>query len=93
MKPEVQQNLQVYYSKRWFTALDKMQVEPSSSLRQESSIPILEELIIIPNPEIQAIINDVSPVREAEGTDPTAGSVGDVINLATVSTTEEPPHA
>lgn len=52
VKPEVQQNLQVYFSKGWFTALDKMQVEASSSLRQESNIPIPQELVIILNPEI-----------------------------------------
>ena len=83
----MQQNLQVYFSKGWFIALDKMQVEPSSSLRQESSISIPKELIIIPNPEIQAIINDESPICKVEGAGPTVGSVGDVTNLVAVSTT------
>ena len=58
VKLEVQQNLQVYCSKGWFAALDKMQVETSFSLRKKSNIPITQELVIIPNPEIQAIINN-----------------------------------
>ena len=48
VRSEVQRNLQVYFLKGWFAALDKMQVDSSSSLRQKSSIPIPEELIIIP---------------------------------------------
>nr|POF02064.1 hypothetical protein CFP56_18187 [Quercus suber] len=90
---KVQQNLQTFFSKGRFVALDKMQVEPSSSFRQESSIPIPEELIIIPNLEIQGIINDESPVREVEGPGPTVGSGGDVTTPAAAPTTEEPFHA
>ena len=93
MKLEVQQNLQAYFSKGWFAVLDKMQVEPSSSLRQESSIQILEELIIIPNPKIQAIVNDESPICEVEGANPTAGTGGDVTTLAVAPTTGDPPCA
>lgn len=33
VKLEVQQNLEVYFSRGWFVALDKLQVEASSSLR------------------------------------------------------------
>ena len=73
--------------------LDKMQVEPSSSLRQESSIPILEELIIILNPKIQAIVNDESPVCEVEGANPTAGTGGDVTTSAVAPTTRDLPRA
>lgn len=58
VKLEVQQNLQVYFSKGWFTALDKMQVETSFSLRKKSNILITQELVIIPNPKIQAIIKN-----------------------------------
>ena len=93
MKPKVQQNLQVYFSKGWVTALDKLQVEASSPLRLESNIPIPQELVIIPNPEIQAIINDESLVRKVGGTGPVAVSKGEVTNSIAVSTTEEPPHA
>lgn len=93
VKPEVQQNLQVYFSKGWFAALDKMQVEPSFSLRQESNIPIPQELVIIPNPKIQAIINNESPVHQVRGAGPIAGSGGEVTSLAAVSITKEPPHA
>nr|POE98168.1 hypothetical protein CFP56_57411 [Quercus suber] len=32
-KAEVEQNLQVYFTKRWTVALDKMQVEATSTLR------------------------------------------------------------
>ena len=89
----VQQNLRVYFSKGWFTALDKMQVDSSSSFRQESSIPIPEELIIIPNPEIQAIINDESPVHVLEGACPITRSGGVVTNSAAAPTTKELPRA
>ena len=89
----VQQNLRVYFSKGWFAALDKMQVESSSSLRQESNITIPEELIIIPNPEIQAIINDESPVRVVKGAGPITGSGGVVTNSATAPTAKELPRA
>ena len=93
MRQLVQQNLRVYFSKGWFAALDKMQVESSSSLRQESNITIPEELIIIPNPEIQAIINDESPVRVVKGAGPITGSGGVVTNSAAAPTTEELPRA
>ena len=52
VKPEVQRNLQVYFTKGWTKALDKMQVEASSTLRQDDSILISVELIIVPNLEI-----------------------------------------
>ena len=89
VKPEVQLNLQVYFSKRWTVALDKMQGEASSTLRLESNIPIPEELVIIPNPEIQTIINDESPVCEARGVGPFAASGGKVASSVPVSITEE----
>ena len=73
--------------------LDKMQVESSSSFRQESSIPIPEELIIIPNPKIQAIINDEFPVHVLEVACPITGSGGVVTNSAAAPTTEELPRA
>lgn len=69
-----------------------MQVESSSSLRQESNIPIPQELVIIPNPEIQTIINDESPICEVGGTSLVAGLRGEVTSSAAVSTIEEPPH-
>ena len=47
VRSEVQRNLEVYFLKGWFVALDKMQVDSSSFLRQKS-IQIPEELIIIP---------------------------------------------
>lgn len=90
VKPKVQQNLQVYFSKGWVAALDKMQVKASSSLRVESNIPIPQEHVIIPNPEIQAIINDESPIREVVGTSPVVVSGGEVTNFTAVSTTKEP---
>lgn len=63
-------------------ALDELQVESSSSLRVENNIPIPEELVIIPNPKIQGIINDESPIREVDrATTSTA-----------LSSIEEPPH-
>ena len=68
-----------------------MQVKASSSLKVESNIPILEELVIIPNPEIQAIINDESPVCEVEGAGPVASLEGGTISAA-LSSTEEPPR-
>ena len=93
MKPKVQQNLQVYFSRGWFATLDKLQVEVSSSLSQESNIPILEELIIIPNPEIQAIINDESSIHKVERDGPIAGSGGELTSSVAMSTTEELPRA
>ena len=54
---------------------------------------VLEAEGVGPNLDIQAIINDVYLILEAEGVGPTAGLVGDVINPAAVSTTEEPPRA
>ena len=48
----MQQNLQVYFTKGWIAALDKLEVEAASSLRQERNVPIPTELVIIPNPEI-----------------------------------------
>ena len=90
MKPEVQQNLQVYFSNGWISALDKMQVEASSSLRLESNIPTPAELVIIPNPEIQAIINDKSPIREVDGPETATVLGGEATISTTLSSTEEP---
>lgn len=81
-KPKVEQNLQVYFTKRWIAALDKMQVEATSTLRQADSIPIPLELIIVPNPEIQAIINDESSVREVRGLAVVMLVVGDLASSA-----------
>lgn len=88
VKPEVQHNLQVYFSKGWIAALDKMQVEASFALRQADNIPIPSKLIIASNLEIQAIINDESPVLEVEGASPTVVSGGDMTSSAVVSTTK-----
>ena len=55
-------------------------------------MPIPVELIILPNPEIQAIMNDESPVREVEGARPTAALGGEMTSSAPVSSTEEPSH-
>ena len=52
VKPEVQRNLQVYFTKGWTAALVKMPIEASSTPRQDDSIPISVELIIVPNLEI-----------------------------------------
>ena len=82
IKLEVQQKLSTYFSKGWIATLDDLQVEASSSLGVESNIPIPEELVIIPNPEIQAIINDESPTHEVEG----GGTIS-----AVLSSTKEPP--
>ncbi|KAL0010636.1 hypothetical protein SO802_005744 [Lithocarpus litseifolius] len=60
---------------------------------KESNIPIPEELVIIPNLEIQAIINDESPIREVGGASLVAGSGGEMTSLAAMSTTKEPPRA
>ena len=90
MKPEIQQNLQVYFDKGWIAALDKMQVEASSSLRLESSIPTPAELLIIPNPEIQAIINDESLVREVDGLGTATVLGGEATISSALSSTEEP---
>lgn len=88
----VQQKLSVYFSKGWTAALDKLQVEASSSLKVENNIPILEELFIIPNPEIQAIINDESPVCVVDGFGPAASLEGGATTFVTLSLTEETPH-
>nr|POE88894.1 hypothetical protein CFP56_47447 [Quercus suber] len=93
VKLEVQQNLQVHFSKGWTTVLDKMQMEASSSLRQESNIPIPQALVIILIPKIQAIINEESPVHEVGRAGPVALSGGEVTNSVAVSTSEEPPRA
>nr|POE90549.1 hypothetical protein CFP56_61188 [Quercus suber] len=55
-----------------------MQVEASSTLRQDDSILIPVELIIVPNLKIQAIINDESLMREAKvppAVNPVAGDL------------------
>ena len=72
--------------------MDNLEVEATSSLRQERNIPIPEELVIIPNLEIQAIINDESFAREVEGARPTTSPRGGTISAA-LSSTEEPPRA
>ncbi|KAK9984723.1 hypothetical protein SO802_034248 [Lithocarpus litseifolius] len=90
VKPKVQQNLQVYFSKGWIAALDKMQVEASFTLRLESNIPIPQELVIVPNPEFQAIINDKSLVREVGRASPVVVSGGEVTRSVAITTTEEP---
>ena len=67
-----------------------MQVEVSSSLRLESNIPTPAKLVIIPNPEIQAIINDESPIREVD--EPKTATVlgGEATISTTLSSIEEP---
>nr|POE69888.1 hypothetical protein CFP56_38096 [Quercus suber] len=90
--PEVQQNLQVYFTKGWTAILDKLEVEAASPLRLECNVPIPEELVIIPNPEIQAIINDKSPIHEVERTGPIAISGGEITSSVVVSATDEPPQ-
>ena len=82
IKPKVQQKLSVYFFEGWTVALDELQVESSSSLKVENNIPIPEELVIIPNPKIQGIINDESPIREVDR----------ATTSAALSSTEEPPH-
>ena len=74
----MQQNLQVYFTKGCTTTLDKLEVEVASPLRLEHNVPILGKLVIIPNLEIQAIINDESPVREVERIGPIATLGGDI---------------
>lgn len=71
-------------------ALDKMQVEASSSMGQANNIPIPEVLIIVSNLKIQGIINDESPVPEVGGAGPVAVSGGEVTSSAVVSIIEEP---
>lgn len=88
MKLELQQNLQVYFFNGWVATLDKLQVKASSSLRLKSNIPIPKELIIVPNPEIQDIINNESRVWEVERASPTAVLRGEATNSAAVSSTE-----
>ena len=77
VRPEVQKNLQSYYALGWFTALDMLQVEATSSLQIIDDILYPKDLIIIPNPEIQEIEDDISPVRKVENpaVDPTAGAM------------------
>ena len=45
--------------------------------------------MIIPNPEIQAIVNDESPVRVVEGVGPIAGSREEVTKSVSVSSMDE----
>lgn len=80
-KPEVEYNLQVYFTKGWTVALEKMQVEATATLRQADSISIPPELIIVPNPKIQAIINDESSVREVGGSTVVMPVVGDLASF------------
>ncbi|KAK9989043.1 hypothetical protein SO802_029282 [Lithocarpus litseifolius] len=81
--------LQEAYYQGWTATLDKLQVKASSSLTVESNILIPEELVIIPNPKIQAIINDESPARDVKGAGPTASLGGGTISIA-LSSTKEP---
>ena len=67
-------------------------MEAASSLRQEHNVPIPAELVIIPNPEIQAIINDESPVQGFEGAGPTTALGGEETTSAALSSTEEPSY-
>nr|POE84955.1 hypothetical protein CFP56_75806 [Quercus suber] len=90
VKPEVQQNFQVYFTKGWIVVLDKLEVEAASSLRQERNVPILTKLVIIPNPEIQAIINDKSPIKKVERAGPTTTCGGEATTYAALSSTKEP---
>ncbi|KAL0017462.1 hypothetical protein SO802_004531 [Lithocarpus litseifolius] len=69
----------------------KLEVEASSSLRVESNIPIPKELVIIPNPEIQAIVNDESLAYEVEGAGLAASLKGGTI-FAALSLIKEPPR-
>ena len=55
-------------------------------------MPILVELVILPNLETEAIINDESPVREVEGAGPIAALGGEMTSSIPVSSTKEPPH-
>nr|POE66783.1 hypothetical protein CFP56_68838 [Quercus suber] len=89
VKPEVQQNFQVYFTKGWIVVLDKLEVEAASSLRQERNVPILTKLVIIPNPEIQAIINDKSPIKKVERAGPTTTCGGEATTYAALSLTKE----
>ena len=88
----MQQNLQVYFTKGWTATLDKLEVEGASPLWQKCNVPIPGELVIIPNPEIQAIIIDESPTREVERTGPIATSRGEITCSAAVSSTNKPPQ-
>lgn len=89
VKLKVQQNLQVYFTKGWIAALEKLEVEAVSPLRQECNIPIPRELVIIPNPETQAIINDESLVREVEVVGPAMALGREAITSIALSSTEE----
>ena len=92
VKLEVQQNLQVYFTKGWTATLDKLEMEGASPLRQKCNVPIPRELVIIPNPEIQAIIIDESSICEVERTGPIATSRGEITSSAAVSFTDKPPQ-
>lgn len=92
VKPEVQQNLQVYFTKGCTATLDKLEVEGASPLRKKCNVPIPKELVIIPNLEIQAIIIDESPIREVERTGPITTSRGEITSFAAVSSTDKPPQ-
>ena len=72
--------------------MDKLEVEVASPLRLKRNAPILEELVIIPNPEIQAIINDESPVREVERTSPITILRGKITSSTVMSSTDKPPQ-
>ena len=67
-------------------------MEAASSLRQEHNVPIPAELVIIPNPEIQAIINDESLVWGVEGAGPTKALGGEETTSAALSSTKEPSY-
>ena len=72
--------------------MDKLEVEVASPFRQECNVPIPRELVIMPNPEIQAIINDKSPVHKVERTGPITTSGGEITSSKAVSSTNEPPQ-
>ena len=72
--------------------MDKLEVEVASPFRPECNVPIPRELVIMPNPEIQAIINDKSPVHEVERIGPIATSRGEITSSKVVSSTNEPPQ-
>ncbi|KAL0001574.1 hypothetical protein SO802_015355 [Lithocarpus litseifolius] len=76
----------------YYQALDKLEVEAASSLRQERNVPIPAELVIIPNLEIQAIINDKSHVQGVEEVGPTTTLEGKETTSAALSSTEKPPR-
>lgn len=92
VKPKVQQNLRVYFTKGWIAVLDNLEVEATSPLMLEHNVLIPKELVIIPNPKIQAIINDESLIREIERTGPIAISGGEITSSTVVSSTDKPPQ-